>query len=111
MMTSEDIARVKRGPADLEERIDQLEKQKEILKSACKKAGAKVKELEGELAIVKGIGINSPEMRAAKARIEELERDREFLKQDIDRLVEDKHNLETMLRRLWTQYLNGYLAF
>ena len=36
MMTSEDIARVKRGPADLEERIEQLEKQKEILKSACK---------------------------------------------------------------------------
>ena len=31
MMTSEDITRVKRGPADLEERIEQLEKQKEIL--------------------------------------------------------------------------------
>ena len=72
MMTSEDIVRVKRGPADLEERTDQLEKQKELLKFHCKKAGA---------------------------RIEELERDREFLKQDIDRLVEDKHNLETMLRR------------
>ncbi len=72
MMTSEDIARVKRGPADLEERIEQLMKQKEILKSACKKAGA---------------------------RIEELERDREILKQDIDRLTEDKHNLETLLRK------------
>ena len=72
MMTSEDIIRVKRGPADLEERIEQLEKQKEILKSACKKAGA---------------------------RIKELERDREFLKEDIDRLTEDKHNLETMLRK------------
>ena len=99
MMTSEDITRIKRGPADLEERIEQLEKQKEILKSACKKAGARIKELEGELAIVKGIGINSPEMRAAKARIEELERDREFLIEDIDRLSEDKHNLETMLRK------------
>ena len=53
MMTSEDIARVKRGPADLEERIEQLMKQKEILKSACKKAGARIGELEGELAIVK----------------------------------------------------------
>jgi len=98
-MTSEDITRVKRGPADLEERIDQLEKQKELLKTACKKAGARVKELEGELAIVKGIGMNSPEMRAAKARIEELERDREFLKEDIDRLSEDKFNLETLLRK------------
>ena len=72
MMTSEDITRVKRGPADLEERIEQLMKQKEILKSACRKAGA---------------------------RIEELERDREILKQDIDRLTEDKYNLETLLRK------------
>ena len=72
MMTSEDITRVKRGPNDLEERIEQLIKQKEILKSACKKAGA---------------------------RIEELEKDREFLKQDIDRLTEDKHNLEILLRK------------
>ena len=98
MMTSEDITRVKRGPADLEERIEQLMKQKEILKSACKKAGARIGELEGELAIVKGIGMNSPEMREAKARIEELERDREILKEDIDRLSEDKFNLETLLR-------------
>ena len=56
MMTSEDITRVKRGPADLEERIEQLEKQKEILKSACKKAGARIKELEaGNLAQAKEI--------------------------------------------------------
>ena len=99
MMTSEDITRVKRGPADLEERIEQLEKQKEILKSACKKAGARIGELEGELSIIKGIGINSPEMRAAKARIEELERDNKIFKEDIDRLSEDKHNLETLLRK------------
>ena len=70
-MTSEDITRVKRGPADLEERIEQLIKQKELLKTACKKAGA---------------------------RIKELERDREILKEDIDRLSEDKFNLETLLR-------------
>ena len=72
MMTSEDITRVKRGPADLEERIEQLIKQKEILKSACKKAGA---------------------------RIEELERDNKIFKEDIDRLSEDKHNLEVLLRK------------
>ena len=99
MMTSEDITRVKRGPADLEERIEQLMKQKEILKSACKKAGARIGELEGELAIVKGIGMNSPEMRAAKARIEDLERDNEILIQDIDRLSEDKYNLEMLLKK------------
>ena len=126
MMTSEDVERVIRGPAELEKRIEQLEKQKELLKTACKKAGARIKELdnslvvaldindkyqrdnkklkervqeaEGEMTIVKGIGMSSPEMREAKARIEELERDREFLKRDIDRLTEDKHNLEIMLK-------------
>ena len=71
-MTSEDITRIKRGPADLEERIDQLQKQKEILKSACKKAGA---------------------------RIKELERDREILKKEIDRLAEENNNFERMLRK------------
>ncbi len=71
-MTSEDITRVKRGPADLEERIDQLQKQKEILKSACKKAGA---------------------------RIKELERDNEILIKDIDRLSEERNNFERMLRK------------
>ena len=35
-----------KGPADLEERIEQLEKQKEILQSACRKAGTRIKELE-----------------------------------------------------------------
>ena len=72
MVTKEDIDRVVRGPADLEERIEQLEKQKEILKSACKKAGA---------------------------RIEELERDREILIKDIDRLSEVNANLRTMLKK------------
>ena len=99
MVTEEDLNRVVRGPADLEERIEQLMKQKEILKSACKKAGARIGELEGELAIVKGIGMNSPEMRAAKARIEDLERDNEILTQDIDRLSEDKYNLEMLLKK------------
>ena len=89
MMTSEDIARVKRGPADLEERIEQLIKQKEILKSACRKAGRRIEELEGELAIVKGIGMNSPEMREAKARIEELKADLARAREDhqYDKLV------------------------
>ena len=72
MVTEEDVKRVVRGPADLEERIEQLIKQKEILKSACKKAGA---------------------------RIDELERDREILKKEIDRLAEENNNFEIMLRK------------
>ena len=72
MVTEHDIKRIVKGPADLEERIEQLGKQKEILQSACRKAGA---------------------------RIKELETDREFLKGDIDRLTEDKHNLEILLKK------------
>ena len=45
MMTSEDIVRIKRGPNDLEEIIDKLTKQKELLKTACKKAGETIKTL------------------------------------------------------------------
>ena len=72
MMTSEDIDRIVKGPADLEERIDQLQKQKELLKTACKKAGA---------------------------RIEELDRDREILKKEIDRLYEENENLRIMMQK------------
>ena len=49
MVTEDDINRVVRGPADLEERIEQLMKQKEILKSACKKAGARIAQLEEDI--------------------------------------------------------------
>ena len=71
MVHEVDIKRVVKSPADLEKRIEQLLKQKEILKSACKKAGR---------------------------RIEELERDREILKKEIDRLSEYGQNLERMLK-------------
>ena len=63
MIVEEDVKRVVKEPADLEERIKQLEKQKEILKAACKKAGARIRDLEGEISIVKGIGMSSPEMK------------------------------------------------
>ena len=91
-MTNEDIERVVKKTSDLEERIEQLIKQKEILKSACKKAGARIKELETELATIKGIGMNSPEMREAKAEIEKLKADLARAEEDhqYDNLVHKK---------------------
>jgi cell division protein FtsB len=71
MLTSEDVKRVVRRPADLEKRIEQLEKQKEILQFSCKKAGT---------------------------RIKELERDREVLKKENDRLFEENNNLEIIMK-------------
>jgi len=38
-------------------------------------------------------------IKKQKARIEELERDREILKQEIDRLSEYNRNLETILKK------------
>ena len=72
MVHETDIKRVVKGPADLEERIDQLEKQKELIKFHCKKAGE---------------------------RIKELERDREILKEDIDRLVEENSNIKLVSKQ------------
>ena len=70
-ITKEDIKRVVRGPSDLEEVIEKLEKQKELLKFHCKKAGARIKQLESlEKTLVK----------------------------DIDRLSEENNNLKTMVK-------------
>ena len=107
MMTNEDVKRVIKKPVDLEERIEQLLKQKEILKAACKKAGETIKaltkraqEAEGEMTIVKGIGMNSPEMRQAKAEIEKLKADLARAKEDhqYDKLVHQKE-LESLRKK------------
>ena len=89
MMINEDIKRIIKKPSDLEERIEQLEKQKEILKAACKKAGETIKaltkraqEAEGEVTIVKGIGQNSPEMKALQKEVEELKAELARAKED-----------------------------
>ena len=54
-----------RGPLDLTRQIGELQ---------CEIAGLKTKEHDAELetSLVKAIGINSPEMRAAKEEINEL---------------------------------------
>jgi chromosome segregation ATPase len=58
---------------NLEERIEQLEKQKKILQDSIRKFKKRTEEAEGEVTLIKGIGMNSPEMRMAQARIKELE--------------------------------------
>ena len=70
--TAEDIKRVKKGPNDLEELIDQLKKQKEFLQFKCRQAGKALLDLEIE---------------------------RNVLIKDVDRLTEENSNLKTMLRK------------
>ena len=75
-----------------------------------KKLKEQVRAAEGETSIVKGIGMNSPEMRAAQARIKELEgkcreagrvmielnAKYEMSIKEIDRLSEENTNIKTM---------------
>ena len=72
MVHEEDIKRVVRGPADLEERIDQLVKQKELLQFKCRQAGA---------------------------AILDLEKRNEDLKNEIDRLSEENLNIMTITKQ------------
>ena len=64
---------------DLTSRIDELEKSLSIALEVNDKyqresvvLNNKVREAEGETSIVKAVGINSPEMKAAQAKIKEL---------------------------------------
>ena len=112
----------------LDLRVEQLEKQKEILKAACKKSGARIKELEnslsialdlndelqrenkksadkvriaeGETSIIKGIGMNSPEMKALQEEVEQLKANLARAKEDhqYDNLVH-QNELESLRKK------------
>ena len=55
-----------RGPQDLTLQMEKLEEENKKLKKRAEEA-------EGENTIIKGIGNNSPEMRALQARVKEAE--------------------------------------
>ena len=95
MITSEDVKRVVKGPADLEERIEQLMKQKEILKSACKKAGARIAELEEKL--VKALAGDHRVAESDKIIMKKME-EIEQLKADLARAKED-HQYDNLVHQ------------
>ena len=66
----------------------------EELKKEIEKLKKRTQEAEGELTIIKGIGMNSPEFRALKKENEELKDDNRKLAQQI----QDKNNLVGRLR-------------
>ena len=86
MMTNEDVKRVIKKPVDLEERSEQLLKQKEILKAACKKAGARIAELEEKL--VKALAGDHRVAESDKIIMKKME-EIEQLKADLARAKED----------------------
>ena len=79
-----------RGPLDLTRRVEELEKELAIQKERAQTA-------ELETSLVKGTGMNSPEMLNAKKKIQELEdlvRSRDYTKaHDYKFLVEENKKL------------------
>ena len=79
-----------RGPLDLTRRVEELEKELSIQKERAQAA-------ELETSLVKGTGMNSPEMLNAKKKIQELEdiiRSRDYTKaHDYKFLVEENKKL------------------
>jgi hypothetical protein len=87
MMTSEDIKRIN------DSTIEGLELENKKLKKRAEEA-------EGENTIIKGIGQNSPEMKALKKEVEELKSDLARAKEDhqYDNLVHQKE-LESLRKK------------
>jgi len=129
MMTTEDIKRIKELDNSLSialETNDKFQRENKDLRDKVKEAGKinqlhqelneklkkRAQEAEGENTIIKGIGSNSPEMKAAQDRIKELEgkcreAGRAMIElnmkyeaniKELDRLSEENTNLKVMLK-------------
>ena len=77
----ENVALLKSRPLDTMDEIAYRE-----LEAENKKLKKRVQEADGETSIVKGIGINSPEMKKAQARSEHLQ-------SELDRVKKENNNL------------------
>ena len=95
MLTDTDIKRVVKEPVDLEKRIEQLEKQKELLKTACKKAGARIAELEEDL--VKALAGDHRVAESDKIIMKKME-EIEELKADLARAKEE-HQYDNLVHK------------
>ena len=118
MLTNADIQRIK-AQGDLGKRVTELKNSLSIsletndkYQRDNKRQRDEARAAEGETSIIKGIGMNSPEMRTAQTRIKELEdKCREAgramielnLKyeaniKELDRLTEENTNLKTIMK-------------
>ena len=107
-----EIKKLKNRVAELDHSLSIALDLNDTMQREHKKLRDKVRDAEGETSIVKGIGINSPEMRAAQARIKELEdkcrqAGRAMIElninyeaniKELDRLSEENTNLKMMAK-------------
>ena len=118
MLTNADIHRIK-AQGDLGKRVTELENSLSIAleindnyQRENKKLKDNVSAAEGETSIIKAVGTNSPEMKAAQSTIKELEdkchsAGRAIIElnlkydtnvKELDRLSEENTNLKTMMK-------------
>jgi len=109
MMTTEDIKRIKeldnslsialetndkfqRENKDLRDKVKEAGRINQLHQELCEQLKKKAQEAEGELTIIKGIGSNSPEMKALQKEVEELKSELARAKEDhqYDNLVHQK---------------------
>ena len=112
-----------RGELDLTERVEELDKSLSIALDVNdkyqrdnKKLADKVRAAEGEMSIVKGIGMNSPEMREKDELIQELRmriRDMLLISEQHRRIlgdeIADRKKLEKEVEDLKSQ-MSDYLS-
>ena len=85
---------------DLKDKIKESGEINKLHQELNVKLKKRAQEAEGEVTIVKGIGINSPEMRALQKEVEELKADLARAKEDhqFDNLVHQKE-LESLRKK------------
>jgi len=99
-----------RGPLDLTRQIGELQCENEGLKN-------KVHDAELETSIIKAVGMNSPEMKAAKAEINTLKetlKSRDYTRQhdyqfliDENRRLEEERNMLTLDNKRLTHQIDN----
>ena len=99
-----------RGPLDLTRQIGELQCENEGLKT-------KVHDAELETSIIKAVGMNSPEMKAAKAEINTLKetlKSRDYTRQhdyqfliDENRRLEEERNMLTLDNKRLTHQIDN----
>ena len=77
----------------LKKEINELKERNKKNNDLLNKEHKRRQEAEGETIIVKGIGMNSPEMKNAEAKIEELKKTIDLLNEDIQAkdLIDQQH--------------------
>ena len=95
MLTNADVQRIK-AQGDLGKRVTELENSLSIALDNVDKyqrenvaLKKRAQEAEGEMTIVKGIGMNSPEMRACQERVKEAGRINQLHQELIEKLKEE----------------------